>query len=122
MIYAIICLFTTSILLLFLSFFMKDRFKSIEDQLEQVSISTLQETYQLQKKVKILEEELLSDDITHFKSQPLEGNKTPLMKKIIRMHIDGLSIQDIAKETKLSEYDVHSIINQNKLDARGGGL
>ncbi|MFC4404209.1 hypothetical protein [Gracilibacillus xinjiangensis] len=51
-----------AIILWILSFFMQDKFKQIEEQFEQFSISTLQETYQLKKKVNILEEELLVND------------------------------------------------------------
>lgn len=46
-----------------LSFFIHDRFEKIESELEQLSISTMQETYQLKKKIKVLEEELLTEDL-----------------------------------------------------------
>jgi hypothetical protein len=52
-----------AIALFILSFFLNDRFEKIESELEQLSISTMQDTYQLKKKVKVLEEELLTEDI-----------------------------------------------------------
>lgn len=51
-----------AIALFILSFFLNDRFEKIESELEQLSISTMQDTYQLKKKVKVLEEELLTED------------------------------------------------------------
>ncbi|GGA68427.1 hypothetical protein [Ornithinibacillus halotolerans] len=52
-----------AIALFILSYFMNDRFEKIESELEQLSVSTMQDTYQLKKKVKVLEEELLTDGI-----------------------------------------------------------
>ncbi|WP_347834093.1 hypothetical protein [Gracilibacillus sp. JCM 18860] len=46
MLYVLISLIIIGVILWVLSFFMHDRFKQIEDQLEQFSISSLQETYQ----------------------------------------------------------------------------
>lgn len=53
-----------AVLLFVLSFFMNDKFEDLENQIEQLSISTMQDTYQIKKKVKVLEEELLTDDIS----------------------------------------------------------
>ncbi|SER17065.1 hypothetical protein SAMN04487944_101487 [Gracilibacillus ureilyticus] len=59
---AVCSILSVAVILWILSFFMQDRFKQLEDQFEQFSISTLQETYQLKKKVNILEEELLINE------------------------------------------------------------
>ncbi len=40
---------------------MKDKIEDLENQVEQLSLSTMQDTYQLKKKIKVLEEEILSD-------------------------------------------------------------
>ncbi|WP_284140407.1 MULTISPECIES: hypothetical protein [unclassified Virgibacillus] len=53
-----------AIVLFVYSFFMKDKFDELENQIEQLSIATMQDTYQMKKKIKILEEELLGDDIS----------------------------------------------------------
>ncbi|MEC5422247.1 hypothetical protein QGM71_01935 [Virgibacillus sp. C22-A2] len=63
MIYAIIFIVITGAVLFVLSFFMNDRLEDLENQLEQFSITTMQDTYQMKKKIKILEEELLTEDI-----------------------------------------------------------
>lgn len=67
MIYILLTLILVAVVLLVLSFFMNDKFDEIESQLEQLSISTMQDTYQIKKKIKILEEELLSEDISQNK-------------------------------------------------------
>ncbi len=58
----IIGLFSFAILLLVLSFFKRDKVKDLEEQLEQMSLTNIQENYQIKKRVKILEEELLFQD------------------------------------------------------------
>jgi hypothetical protein len=60
--YVIIGLFSFAILLLFLSFFKRDKIKDLEEQVEQLSLTIMQDNYQLKKRVKILEEELLFHD------------------------------------------------------------
>lgn len=60
--FIIIGLFSFSIILLVLSFFKRDKVKDLEEQLEQLSLTTIQENYQMKKRVKILEEELLFQD------------------------------------------------------------
>lgn len=67
MLYAIIAIIVVAIVLFILSYFMNDRIEEVEAQLEQMSITTMQDTYQLKKKVKVLEEELLPNDL------PAEG-------------------------------------------------
>ncbi|WP_174613808.1 hypothetical protein [Virgibacillus ihumii] len=61
MIYAIASVITIGVVLLILSLFMSDRFEDVESQVEQLSITTMQDTQQLKKKVKVLEEELQAD-------------------------------------------------------------
>ncbi len=60
--FIIIGLFSFAILLLVLSFFKRDKVKDLEEQVEQLSLTTIQETYQMKKRIKILEEELLFQD------------------------------------------------------------
>lgn len=65
MMYAIITIIVIAVVLLVLSFFMNDKFDELESELEQFSISTMQDNYQMKKKIKILEEELLTDDFSN---------------------------------------------------------
>ncbi|GAB3051077.1 hypothetical protein [Virgibacillus ainsalahensis] len=64
MFYAIISIIAIAVVLFILSFFMNDKFEDLENQVEQLSITTMQDTYQVKKKIKILEEELLPDEFT----------------------------------------------------------
>ncbi|TFJ94113.1 hypothetical protein [Lentibacillus salicampi] len=64
MLYAIVTVIVLAVVLLILSFFMNDKFDDLESELEQLSISTMQENYQMKKKIKVLEEELLTDDFS----------------------------------------------------------
>ncbi|MFC0299735.1 hypothetical protein ACFFIS_02675 [Virgibacillus soli] len=64
MIYAGVTIIVVAIALFIVSFFMQDKIEDIESQVEQLSISTMQDTYQMKKKIKILEEELLSDNLS----------------------------------------------------------
>ncbi|MFA1820421.1 hypothetical protein ACDX78_09575 [Virgibacillus oceani] len=68
MFYAIIAIIGVAVVLFILSFFMNDRMEELESQLEQFSITTMQDTYQMKKKIKILEEELLTDEILEKKN------------------------------------------------------
>jgi len=63
MIYAIIAVIVIAVILFILTFFMDDKLAELESEFEQFSITTMQETYQLKKKIKILEEELLPEDL-----------------------------------------------------------
>lgn len=74
MIFAIITILVVGIILFILSYFMNDRIEDLESQLEQFSITTMQDTYQMKKKIKILEEELLPEDISHSHSSFSKDN------------------------------------------------
>lgn len=111
MIYAVSTILIVAVILFILSFFMNDRFKDIEDQLEQHSMSTMQDTYQMKKKIKILEEELLASDLSDDFFQ--KGNQSPeTSQKIVQLHEKGYSVQEITELTKLSTYDVQLILKQ----------
>lgn len=112
MISAISTILIVAIILFILSFLMNDRFKDIEDQLEQYSMSTMQDTYQMKKKIKILEEELLTNDLSDDMFQN-EGQSSENERKIVQLHEKGYSIQEITELTKLSTYDIQLILRQN---------
>lgn len=70
MLYVIITIIVIAVVLFILSFFMDDKIAQLESEVEQLSITTMQETYQLKKKVKILEEELLPENLSdNFKKE-----------------------------------------------------
>ncbi|UOQ47447.1 hypothetical protein MUN88_15440 [Gracilibacillus caseinilyticus] len=112
MYFAIGAVIIIAIILWILSFFTQDKFKQLEDQLEQFSISTLQETYQLKKKVSILEEELLINDVTVEQTMSYSKNETPVMQKVKELHQQGHHTAYIAEKVQLNEYDVMTMIKQ----------
>jgi len=64
MLTVIITIIVIAVVLFILSFFMDDKIAQLESEVEQLSITTMQETYQLKKKVKVLEEELLPENLS----------------------------------------------------------
>lgn len=117
MVYVFITLFVVAIALFILSFFMNDKFQQLEAQLEQFSITTMQDSYQIKKKIKILEEELLTDHITTTQPtmSPDIGNKPLLIQKVHALHEQGYSLDDIAKQTDLNIHDIQAIIKNNTI-------
>ncbi|MEC3883112.1 hypothetical protein VKA52_05115 [Halobacillus sp. HZG1] len=119
MIYVIGTLAAVALGLFILSYFMNDRMKELENQVEQVNMTMMQSNYQLKKKMKVLEEELLAEDLTQeIMKQPLKKKETPrslpLVDTVLSMYQKGYKTHYIAKQTNLSEYDVQSMIQQQK--------
>jgi hypothetical protein len=56
---AIVTILIVGVILFIVSYFMNDRLEELESQVEQLSITTIQDTYQMKKKIKVLEEELI---------------------------------------------------------------
>ncbi|MCF6137915.1 hypothetical protein [Pseudalkalibacillus berkeleyi] len=60
--FTIITLLIAGIALIVLSFFKQNKTQQIETQLENVSIQLMKELYQINKKIKVLEEEMMITD------------------------------------------------------------
>jgi predicted PurR-regulated permease PerM len=114
MLYAIIAtVIIIAVILWIVSFFMQDKFKQLEDQFEQFSISSLQETYQLKKKINILEEELLIDDLSVEQTiSPASTQQTPMVRRVQELYQQGHDTYYIAEQLNINEYDVISMIKQ----------
>ncbi|MGP4080870.1 hypothetical protein ACTWQL_13235 [Pseudalkalibacillus sp. R45] len=65
--FTILALLVTGIVLIILSFFKQNKTQQIETQLENVSIQLMKELYQVNKKVKVLEEEMMITDKREIK-------------------------------------------------------
>ncbi|MDQ0254407.1 type II secretory pathway pseudopilin PulG [Evansella vedderi] len=103
-------LFSLSIILFVFSMFQRDRTKDVEKQLENLSIQLMQEMYQLQNKVKLLEEEHMITSNHKLKdySNISEG---PLTRDdVLSMYEDGYSVSDIAAITKRQEIEVEELL------------
>lgn len=106
-----------SLILFVISFFLKDPSTEIRNELDQFMMQQVQEMYQIKRKIKILEEELLIDD-SDFKPN---FAKAPTYKKEIHAIIknqvwslsqQGVSLDQIARQSSLSKEDVYNIINE----------
>jgi hypothetical protein len=107
--YTVIGLLCT--LIIFLSFIVLDkrRNKAVEKQIENFSISLMQEIYQLKKKIKVLEEEILIGQDKHYFS-----NRTSVeydKDKILSLYEEGLSLREIETLTNLSSSKINEILN-----------
>ncbi|BAM47269.1 hypothetical protein [Amphibacillus xylanus] len=109
MLFPIISLLIIGIVLFVISFFVNDRFKNIENQIEQISLSSLQDSYQMKKKLKVLEEELLP---TQFDFSNQTGLKSSVEKHVEALYRQGYNIQQISQATQISEYDIEALIKQ----------
>ncbi len=112
--YAIIILLAIAILLLVVSFYGKDRVKMVQEEIDQLSLSMVQETYLLKKKIKVLEEELLTNDID-YETGPSQTCVMSLSNStILSLYDKGLSYEEIGTKTKLPVEEVRLILEQAK--------
>jgi len=112
--YAIIILLAIAILLLVVSFYGKDRVKMVQEEIDQLSLSMVQETYLLKKKIKVLEEELLTNDID-YESGPSQTSVMSLSNStILSLYDKGLSYEEIGKKTNVAVEEVQLILEQAK--------
>ena len=125
------------ILCIIVSFFLKDSTKRVERDVEELSINIYQETNNIKRRLKIVEEELLLEPNFQIKAakktQPAaNGNGSPqtssihtftqqrmskpinsiLMSQVLELNKQGLSIPEISKLSTLSEEQVIEIITK----------
>lgn len=112
----IIILVALAALLFGLSFFLKDPYKELREEIDQLTIQQIQDLYQIKKKLKVLEEELLvNDSILEKQSSFTSGKKQ--IHDIIKNQVwslaqQGMDINQIAKQSSLSNQEVQEIINE----------
>ncbi len=100
---------------MFLSFFLKDPYKQLREEIDQLNMNQLQEMYQIKKKLKILEEELLVNDIELSPTlSKIESNHTAV-HEIIKNQVrslagQGTPIDQIAKQSSLPIKEVQAIL------------
>ncbi|WP_445490418.1 hypothetical protein [Niallia sp. 03133] len=117
-----ICLLCFSIFLFLFSFFAKDPYKILQDDLDQLSIQNYQELYKVKKKLKLLEEELLLDEIdmhtpsmqsTTFDSfQNSKDIHAIIKNQVWSLASQGVPINNIAKQSSLSILEVQEILKE----------
>ncbi|MFJ8067730.1 hypothetical protein ACIQZD_02105 [Peribacillus sp. NPDC096447] len=119
----IILLFSLAIVLLIISFFGKDKVAKLEEDLEQMTLTYMQDIYQLKKKVKILEEEFVIQDDpvppVKVKSTINSNDSEPiheiLKSQVLSLYSQGLSLDQIARQSSLTKEQTIAVIEQQRL-------
>ncbi|MCK1982160.1 MULTISPECIES: hypothetical protein [Peribacillus] len=119
----IILLFSLAIVLLVISFFGKDKVAKLEEDLEQLTLTYMQDIYQLKKKVKILEEEFVIQDEpvppVKVKSTVISNDSEPiheiLKSQVLSLYSQGLSLDQIARQSSLTKEQTIAVIEQQRL-------
>ncbi|MDM5229163.1 hypothetical protein QUF73_23935 [Cytobacillus sp. NJ13] len=123
-----LALLILSIGLFILSAFLKDPYKELREEMDQMSMQQIQEMYQIKKKLKVLEEELLVAEEPFIQHVPADSSAHSLVKRdvheIIKNQVmlltrQGLSIEQIARQSSLSPDEVKTI--QTEMKFRGHG-
>lgn len=119
----IVLLFSLAIALLIISFFGKDKVAKLEEDLEQMTLTYMQDIYQLKKKVKILEEEFViqDDPVPSVKDQStvtpndIEPIHEILKSQVLSLYSQGLTLDQIARQSSLTKEQTISVIEQQRL-------
>ncbi|MED4055544.1 hypothetical protein P4654_15670 [Niallia taxi] len=112
-----------AVLLFIVSLFMKDPYKKLQEDIDQLSIQQVQEIYKIKKKLKVLEEELLIDEVDMnpvipvADRQPIADDSANPIHAIIKNQVwslasQGVSIEKIASQSSLSTAQVQQIITE----------
>jgi hypothetical protein len=105
------------IILIIVSFFVKDSVKKMETEMEDLSFTLYQETSALKRRLKIVEEELLIE--TTKITPPAKQKTKPVIHEIIKsqvleLHKQGYSLLEISKRSSLTIDEVKSVIGGGK--------
>lgn len=115
----IISLLSLSSLLFIISFFQRDRYKTLEKDVEELSMNFLQENYTLKKRLKVLEEELLMEEGPVFQAPPPQRPKKKVHEivknQVLALHAQGMNMEQIAKQSALPVMDVQEIIRNRSV-------
>ena len=119
----IILLFSLAIVLLIISFSGKDKVAKLEEDLEQMTLMYMQDIYQLKKKVKILEEEFVIQDApvpsvkdqSTVTSNDIEPIHEILKSQVLSLYSQGLTLDQIARQSSLTKEQTISVIEQQRL-------
>ncbi len=96
--------FTSTIL------FRRDQAAKVAEELEQFSMTVMQEIYQLKKRMSLLEEELLLPQEQSFEQQGRLSSREQLLKDVVHWHEAGYSSEEIAAETELTPMEVEHLL------------
>jgi hypothetical protein len=108
--WAIAILFGTAVVLLILSFIKTTQSNSqLEQQIEHVSISVLNEVHELEKQLRNIQ---LDAEITAQQSgaAPAESKERLILREMLDLHKRGYSIESIASKNQLTPNEVEQML------------
>ncbi|WP_262372517.1 hypothetical protein [Rossellomorea aquimaris] len=108
--WAIAILFGTAVVLLILSFIKTTQTNSqLEQQIEHVSISVLNEVHELEKQLRNIQ---LDAEITAQQSgaAPAESEERFILREMLDLHKRGYSIESIASKKQLTPNEVERML------------
>lgn len=121
-------LMAVGLVIIILSFFLKDPSKKVAKDVENLSMSIYQETNQLNKRIKALEEEMMVDTAVAFKKgmtpsvtaakkayapQATKHINPIILSQVLALNKQGLSITEIGTRSNLSEAEVIAVITEH---------
>jgi predicted Holliday junction resolvase-like endonuclease len=111
----IIILFIVSIVLIGISYLQRDQVKELEQELDHLQLSAMQEIYKLKKKMRVVEEELLQND-TPFKEQATNSTDDSQVNttRILAKYRQGMSLEALALSEGMTVEEVRSIVEKNE--------
>lgn len=112
------------IVLIIISFFLKDRIKQIEKEVEELSIGIYQETNGIKRRLKIVEEELLLEPNFKVQSSKSAPKKTPMetfQQAASQLKVNPSSTKP-AQKASGSTKPIHSILISQVIELDKQGL
>lgn len=104
------------LILITLSFFIKNPAKRIEKELEGLSLDYYQDANQFKRRLKIIEEELMIDP--KLANKPHKPQVKPvheiLVSQVLTLHQQGFNVDEISKRSALTAEQVKSVIGGRK--------
>ncbi|KMJ60118.1 hypothetical protein AB685_04600 [Bacillus sp. LL01] len=118
MLIASIILIVIAVAVIVISFFVDDKFSNLEKEMEQLSFDVVQDKYKLERKMKVLEEELLggSTPIHKSKTKKVSSHQNVSEEDVtISLYQKGYTPSQISQFTSTSMDKVEKILQSANL-------
>lgn len=104
------------VILIILSFFIKNPIKRIEKELEDLSLDYYQDANQFRRRLKIIEEELMIEPKLNSSknNQQAKPIHEILVSQVLALHQQGYNVDEISKRSALTIDQVKSVIGGRK--------
>lgn len=110
----VIALLVIAVALMIWSFYKQDNGEKVQEEFEELSLQWLQEINHLKKRVLSLESELniQSEEL------PLSDKVHDVLRKhVVTLYTQGIAIEEISSQTRLSEKTIKAVIDDYVLEA-----